>query len=103
MGDDDYVPVFSTSKTTELKKKDKKEILPNGPCTVTLDKSGRRGKQVILVENIALNKVDAKELMRKIQAKLACSGSFKDGMMIFNTTRMDTVSLMLKEAGLKVK
>ncbi len=97
--DEEAVPVFSTAKET-VKPTPKKETVPKGPCQVRLDTKARRGKQVVIVSNIPLESAKAKELMRSMQAKLACTATFKDGEMLFNVPKKELVIELLQDAGL---
>jgi translation initiation factor 1 len=70
---------------------------------VTLDKSGRAGKQVTLVSGFVGSTADLDELTKRLKMKCGAGGSCKDGeILIQGDVREKVVQFLLGE-GFRVK
>ena len=73
------------------KKKEAKSNEPesSGPAKMRLEKKGRGGKQVTILYDLPLSKMEAKNLMREIQKILACGASYKNREIILSGEHRD--------------
>ena len=74
----------------------------SGPTKVRLEKKGRGGKQVTVLFNLPFEESEAKQLMKDLQAKLACGGSFKDGCIHFSGDMRDKIEEIFKTLDKKI-
>ena len=70
---------------------------------VSLDKSGRAGKQVTLVSGFAGAAKDLETLGKLLKSKCGVGGSVKDGVILIQGDRRDQVAQILAAEGYKAK
>ena len=91
--------VFSTERKIEKKKNNKqKKYKPSkGPLKIRMEKKGRGGKTVTVLYDIPLEIDDAKALMKKLQAHLACGATFKNSVIELSGDNKEKVEEFLKK------
>ena len=99
--------VYSTSSDFEYSYQDQgaQETLPPGKqnLKVSLDKSGRAGKQVTLVSGFVGSTDDLEQLAKMLKTKCGVGGSSKEGAIVMQgDLREKIVAILLKE-GYKAK
>jgi translation initiation factor 1 len=79
--------------------------LPPGQQTVCLhrESSGRGGKAVTLVKNLALSMDDLKALAKKLKQDCGTGGTIKDGVIEIQGEQRQRIAAMLQKLGYKVK
>ncbi|MGN0191738.1 MAG: translation initiation factor [Candidatus Cryptobacteroides sp.] len=70
---------------------------------VTIDRKGRGGKQVTLVNGFVGSSEDLGELCRMLKVRCGVGGSAKDGEIVIQGDFRDRVTALLKEAGYNAK
>ncbi len=87
MPKDDSKLVYSTDKTVIGKQKSAGRDLPatGGPSKsrtiVRLDRKGRGGKSVTVIEGLQLSVNECEKLLKQLKAKLGAGGTVKDGLI----------------------
>ena len=76
---------------------------PQQHLKVSLDKSGRAGKQVTLVSGFVGNAVDLESLAKLLKTKCGTGGSAKDGQVLIQGDVRDKVLAFLMKEGYKAK
>jgi translation initiation factor 1 len=98
-----------SSEQGDLRKKEQKpasaKSLPPRQQTAYLhrDKSGRGGKAVTLVKNLALSDDDLKSLAKKLKQACGTGGTVKDGVIEIQGEQREKIAEVLRELGYKVK
>lgn len=99
--------VFSTNSDYEYKTYDESgaDTLPPSQqqLRVSLDKSGRAGKQVTLVTGFVGAKEDLESLTKSLKSKCGAGGSAKDGEILIQGDVRDKVVAYLSKEGYKAK
>lgn len=99
--------VYSTSSDFEYsyQQNDEAETLPaqQQNLKVSLDKSGRAGKQVTLVSGFVGSAADLDTLTKTIKTKCGVGGSAKDGEILIQGDVRDKVVQILQKEGYKAK
>jgi len=75
----------------------------DGIVRLMLDRKGRKGKGVTLIEGTGLEGKALKDLAKKLKAKCATGGAIKDGVIEIQGDQRDIVEPLLVAAGFKVK
>lgn len=70
---------------------------------VRMERSGRGGKTVTVVDNFVGNDDDLQELGRALKTKCGVGGSVKDGQIIIQGDFRDRINTLLKEMGYPAK
>lgn len=70
---------------------------------ITLDKSGRAGKQVTLVSGFVGKTGDLEQLTKHLKTKCGAGGSCKDGEILIQGDVRDKVIQLLLQEGYKVR
>lgn len=102
--------VFSTAGSSQQKKQKGKSKKPaakawvasSGPTKMRLETKGRGGKSVTVLFNLPLSEIEAKELMRQLQASLACGATLKNGCIELRGDLRDKIEAFFKAQGQKL-
>ena len=108
MSDDRSRLVYSTEQDVPKPKKDQKIIAPAGPASankllVSLDRKGRGGKSVTLIEGLPMPMQDKEQLMKQLKTRLGAGGAMKDACVELQGEHCEAVMAILKGMGLKPK
>ena len=98
--------VFSTNENFNYQyDEDETETRPPNEqqLEAKLEKKGRGGKTVCLIEGFVGKEEDLKELAKELKNKCGVGGSIKDGVIIIQGDYRDKIMQILKEKGYKVK
>jgi translation initiation factor 1 len=99
--------VFSTASDFEYTHPRDEEAATLSPgqqqLKVSLDKSGRAGKQVTLVSNFVGTSSDLEKLAKTLKAKCGVGGSVKDGDVVIQGDMRDKVLALLHKEGYRAK
>lgn len=99
--------VYSTSSDFEYsyQQEGEAETLPpqQQNLRVSLDKSGRAGKQVTLITGFTGTSSDLDDLAKMLKTKCGTGGSAKDGEILIQGDVRDKVVQLLTAAGYKAK
>ncbi len=101
--------VYSTDKTVTGKQKPAGRDLPttSGPpksrTIVRLDRKGRGGKSVTVIEGLQLSGKESEKLLKQLKAKLGTGGTVKDGSLEIQGDHCDAVMAELARIGYKPK
>ncbi|MCQ2184097.1 MAG: translation initiation factor [Bacteroidales bacterium] len=71
--------------------------------TVRIDRKGRAGKQVTLVEGFKGSEDDLKALGRSLKTKLGVGGSISEGDILIQGDFRDRVTTLLQDMGYKAR
>ena len=93
----DFVFEQNTTPEPETPAPDKQRL------TVTIDRSGRAGKQVTLVKGFKGRADDLSALGKTLKIKCGVGGTVKDGVITIQGDFRDKVTAMLKEMGYNAK
>ncbi len=79
--------------------------LPPGQQTVYLHRasSGRGGKAVTLVKNLALSGDDLRSLAKKLKQECGTGGTIKEGVIEMQGEQREKIANVLRKVGYKVK
>ncbi len=72
---------------------------PTGPVRVRLEKKGRKGKSVTVVEGLPLDDVELAALGKKLKTRCGAGGTVKDGTVEIQGDHRDTVRQVLEAEG----
>ena len=99
--------VYSTSKDFEFNYQSNEESETLSPSQqnlyISLDKSGRAGKQVTLVEGFVGKQEDLDSLTKLLKSKCGVGGSSKEGAILIQGDVRDKVVAILQKEGYKCK
>ncbi len=97
--------VFSTNDNFEFDSEEEKETLeaPNQHLIAKLEKKGRGGKTVSIIEGFVGTQEDLKNLTKELKSKCGTGGSVKNGVIIIQGNTRDKIMKFLKEKGYQVK
>ena len=93
----DFVFEQNTTPEPETPAPDKQKL------TVTIDRSGRAGKQVTLVKGFKGRADDLSALGKTLKIKCGVGGTVKDGVITIQGDFRDKVTAMLKDMGYNAK
>ncbi len=97
--------VFSTNENFEFNSDEEKETLEasNQHLIAKLEKKGRGGKTVSIIEGFVGTQKDLKNLAKDLKNKCGTGGSVKNGTIIIQGNVRDKIMNYLKEKGYQVK
>ena len=101
--------VYSTEHAVPRKEKrvDRKPTTlaasANNRMVVRLDRKGRGGKTVTVIEGLQLSAEDSEKLLKQIKAKLGTGGTVKNGALEFQGDHGDAVMAELSGKGYRPK
>ncbi len=97
--------VYSTNKeTVSTNKIEEDEILPkNQELILKLEKKGRGGKTVVIIENFIGSENALKDLAKEIKNHCGTGGSIKDGAILIQGDVRDKIIVFLKNKAFKTK
>ena len=105
MKDDDYPLVYSTEHAVPRKKKQavRKTATPAAPAKrgtiVRLDRKGRGGKSVTVIEGLQISAENSEMLMKQLKAKLGTGGAVKGGTLEIQGDHCDAIMIELTRCG----
>jgi translation initiation factor 1 len=112
MRDDNSRLVYSTEETIPRPARDKKpENKPpekvrqtsSGPsqqkATVRLDRKGRGGKSVTVIEGLQISEKEREELLKQLKAKLGTGGTVKDTSLEIQGDHRNALMELLEKLG----
>ena len=70
---------------------------------VRLDRKGRGGKSVTIIEGLSISTKDSEKLLKQLKAKLGTGGTVKNGSLEIQGDHCDTVIAELTRIGCKPK
>jgi translation initiation factor 1 len=108
MSKDETRTVWSSEEGDLRKKKDLTpggRSLPPAQQIVYLhrESSGRAGKAVTLVKNLALSDEDLKSLAKKLKQECGTGGTVKEGVIEMQGEQRQKIAAVLQKLGYKVK
>ena len=108
MSDDRSRLVYSTEQEVPKTKKDDKIAAPAAPALadkplVRLDRKGRGGKSVTLIEGLPMQMKDKELLLKQLKARLGAGGAMKDNSLELQGEHCEAVMAILQGMGLKPK
>jgi translation initiation factor 1 len=76
---------------------------PSGPAraAVRLERKGRRGKEVTVVEHLGLAAADAERWLRELKQALGCGGGIEGGALVFQGDQRERVAELLRGRGVR--
>jgi len=101
--------VYSTERAVQRKGKpaDRNLTTATGPAKsgtiVRLDRKGRGGKSVTVIEGLQISGEDSEKLLKQLKAKLGTGGTVKNGSLEIQGDHCDTVMAELTRVGYKPK
>jgi translation initiation factor 1 len=109
MPDEKSKLVYSTDQTVSRKEKPVEKFLHAGvpaaqqKVIVRLDRKGRGGKAVTVIDGLRIPRNKIEELLRQLKAKLGTGGTIKDSSLEIQGDHRDTVMSALKGMGFAPK
>jgi translation initiation factor 1 len=110
MKEPDSKLVYSTEWAVPREKKhvDRKAAQPaatsgKNRTIVRLDRKGRGGKTVTVIEGLQLSAEDSEKLLKQLKAKLGTGGAVKNGVLEIQGDHCDAVMAELTRNGYKPK
>ena len=98
-----------SSRQGDVRKREQRSVnvksLPPQQQTIYLhrESSGRGGKAVTLVKNLALSADDSKALAKKLKQECGTGGTIKDGVIEIQGEQRQKIADVLQQLGYKVK
>ena len=76
---------------------------PQGPAraVVRMERKGRGGKEVTVVEQLGLKPRDLETWLKALKGSLGCGGTIEDGALILQGDHRDRVKLLLEQRGVR--
>jgi translation initiation factor 1 len=99
--------VYSTNPDYQFQEEEtyEQETLPAGQqkLVVKIDRKGRGGKQVTVVEGFIGTEDDLADLGKTLKTKCGVGGSAKDGVILVQGDQRDKITALLSDLGYKAK
>jgi translation initiation factor 1 len=70
-------------------------------AVVRMERSGRGGKEVTVVEHLGLNPVDRDRWLKALKAALGCGGQVEDGGLVLQGDQRERLPKLLAARGVK--
>jgi translation initiation factor 1 len=93
---------------------DRRERLPAGPsrtssgprpsparAVVRLERKGRGGKEVTVVEQLALPERELERWLKELKAALGCGGAIEDGGLLLQGDQRERIKPLLEQRGVR--
>ena len=76
---------------------------PKGPAraVVRLERKGRRGKEVTVVEQLGLRDRDLDAWLKDLKAALGCGGAIEDDSLVLQGDHRDRLRVLLEQRGVR--
>lgn len=109
MSDEKSQLVYSTDKTASQKEKLVEKFLQTSApatqqkVTVRIDRKGRGGKTVTIIDGLQMPQKKIEELLRQLKTKLGTGGTIKDTSLEIQGDHRDMVMSALKGIGFAPK
>lgn len=109
MAEENAKLVYSTDKDVPRKEKPAKDTLQTAlplrqqRVTIRLDRKGRGGKAVTVIEGILLSLNEAQAFLKQSKSRLGTGGTLKDGAFEIQGDHRDAVIAMLTRMGYSPK
>jgi len=109
MTDSNYRLVYSTEEVIPKKGKPavRKASAPADPATckviVRLDRKGRGGKTVTMIEGLQLSEEDSEKLLKKLKTRFGTGGAVKNGALEIQGDHCDGIMAELGKMGYRPK
>ncbi len=101
--------VYSTERTVPRKEKPADRKLPDSAgqvksgTIVRLERKGRGGKSVTVIEGLRVSVKDRERLLKQIKTKLGTGGTVKNGSLEIQGDHCDAVMAELTQIGYRAK
>lgn len=100
--------VYSTDKAIPRKensavKAPQPTAHPSAQVYVRLDRKGRRGKSVTLIEGLQIPARNREDLLRQLKTRLGTGGTDRDGILEIQGDQRDAIMPLLQDMGYKPK
>lgn len=101
--------VYSTNREVPVKEKpaDRFSRVPSGPvrsgARIRLDRKGRGGKSVTVIEGLQLSSNDSEKLLKQLKTKLGTGGTVKNGALEIQGDHCDVIMAELAKMGYQPK
>lgn len=76
---------------------------PKGPAkaVVRLERTGRGGKEVTVVEQLGLNAKDSEVWLKALKSGLGCGGTLEDGNIVLQGDQRERIEALLLKRGVQ--
>lgn len=85
------------------KTEDKPLALTGQSARIRIDRAGRKGKSVTIIEGLRVNPSHLAEIAKTIKQKLGVGGTAKEGRIEIQGEQRDKVAVVLRDMGVKIK
>ncbi len=77
--------------------------VPKGPAraVVRLERKGRRGKEVTVVEQLGLGRSELEEWLKALKASLGCGGAVEADALVLQGDQRDRLRGLLQQRGVR--
>ncbi|NLP09770.1 translation initiation factor [bacterium] len=79
------------------------ETMPSQPLRIRLDRKGRKGKSVTLIEGLPANAQQAEALCRTLKNRLGAGGTVREGCIEIQGDHRNKIAQTLAEMNYKTK
>jgi translation initiation factor 1 len=70
-------------------------------AVVRLERKGRNGKEVTVIEQLALSPKDQEAWLKQLKSSLGCGGALEDGALVVQGDHRERVAAWLTKQGVK--